>query len=202
VRGERGFTLIEVLMALSIFALIAAIAYGAMASAGQGFRQLQDVRDVQERAGWLGRQLRSDVAYLSDSAWQSRAQGEAPRPVMIGNDNRGVDEFDELDLFVREPGRPGVALVRYFIDEQAGHLIRESRLLWADEQAEPLRWDLGPAASLAVEAMDRDGRWQQEWKPAGAGFVWPRALRVRMKTGEDSVIEREWVLPVETGAEL
>lgn len=201
-RPERGFTLIEVLMALTVFALIAAIAYGAMASAGQGFVMLQEVRDARESQGWIGHQLRVDTANLATSAWQGH--GEPLQPLMIGNDNRGADEFDDLLLFVNEPGRPGVYQVHYFIDEDAGHLVRESLLLWADDQAEPVRWDMGEASSWSVEAMNGDGRWQQEWKPSLApgakGFIWPRALRVRMKSADES--EREWMLPIEIGSEL
>ena len=205
---EDGFTLIEVLMALTVFALIAAIAYGAMATAGQGFQMLSEVRDMHEGSGWTARQLRSDVTYLSGDAWNIGQATEQHQPIRISNDNRGDLEFDGLFLLVREPGRAGTFEVHYFIDEDKGHLMRESRLLWARDSVEPVQWDMGEASSWAVEVMDKDGRWQQEWKTQGVqnrGFVWPRAIRVHMKVAASEAhpaSEREWYLPIRFGVDL
>ncbi|MDX8407960.1 MAG: prepilin-type N-terminal cleavage/methylation domain-containing protein [Mariprofundaceae bacterium] len=205
---EGGFTLIEVLMALTVFALIAAIAYGAMATAGQGFQMLSEVRDMHEGSGWTARQLRSDVTYLSSASWNAGQPSEQRQPIRISNDNRGDLEFDDLFLLVHEPGRPGISEVHYYIDEDKGHLMRESRLLWARDSVEPMQWDMGEASSWAVEVMDKDGRWQQEWKTQGGqstGFVWPRAVRVHMKIAAgDShpASERQWYLPIRFGVDL
>ncbi len=200
--GDCGFTLIEMLMALTVFALIAAIAYGAMASAGQGFQILAKVRDRQEGNAWIARQLRQDMAYLAQSSFQ--VHGASVPPIRMLNDNRGADEFDELRLLVQEPGRPGISEVSYAIDEQQGHLIRRSRLLWAGNTVESVEWDMGEASSWAVEALDQDGRWHQDWKQQpGAAYVWPKALRVRMKARtETGEYAREWLLPVLFGVEL
>jgi len=64
-RRETGFTLIEVLMALIVFAMIATLAYAALGTAGNGFEMLSKVRLAQERSSWVGRQLRLDLRYLS-----------------------------------------------------------------------------------------------------------------------------------------
>jgi len=206
-RGSaRGFTLIEVLMALTIFSLIAALSYGALDIAGNGFRTLSEVRDVLERSGWTGRQLRSDVAYLAmpQMALQQPAAGSTPvqrAPLVVSNDNRGSSEFDQLWLLVREPGQAGISEVHYYIDEEQGHLIRESRLLWARDSAGPLRWDMGEASSCSVEARSNDGRWQQDWKMQGP-FIWPRELRIRVRYHQDSMDGREWELPLQYGIYL
>jgi len=202
-RTEHGFTLIEVLMALTVFALIAALGYGTLGTAGEGFSMLAEVRDVQERSGWIGRQLRSDVAYISPSQYRGAStQPQGLQPLRISNDNRGESEFDELWLLVQEPDRPGISEVHYYLDEGKGHIIRQSRLLWARDSAETQEWDLGEASSWAVEVQDREGQWQQMWQaqPASQGvLIWPRALRVRMN---NDMGERQWLLPVLYGAEL
>ena len=203
---DRGFTLLEVLMALTIFSLIAVLAYGTLGTAGDGFKMLSDVRDVQEKSGWVGRQLRSDVRYISASRYgqlASLTQESRSVPLRIRNDNRGDTEFDELWLLVREPGLPGISEIRYFIDEDKGHLMRQSRLLWARDSIDPVLWDMGEASSWAVEVMGRKGRWEQDWKmlnSAGQGnMVWPLALRVRL---QNKMGERVWFLPVEYGVAL
>ena len=206
---QRGFTLLEVLMALTIFSLIAALAYGALGTAGEGFKRLAEVRDVQEKSAWVGRQLRSDVMYISSSSYQqlvSSSQQSRPVPLRIVNDNRGDTEFDELWLLVREPGMPGISEVRYFIDEDKGHLMRQSRLLWARDDTEPVLWDMGKASSWAVEVLAEDGRWQQDWhtqqvKNAALQIklLWPLALRIRMQNQQG---QREWLLAIEYGLDL
>jgi len=205
VRRQSGFTLIEVLMALTVFALIAAISYAAMGSAGQGFQMLSEVRDMQESSGWTGRQLRTDTACLAAMP-PVAGQATPELPVQIHSDNRGDNEFDTLLLLVHEAGRPGTTEVRYYIDEDKGHLMRESRLLLARDSVEPVAWDMGEASSWAVEAMDKDGRWQQEWQtPQGIAFNWPKALRIRWKIEANEAhpaSAREWYLPISYGVNL
>ncbi len=190
----RGFTLIEALVALLVFALVASVSYAVLGPAGEGFRQLAEARDAGERAAWIGRRLRADVAALAASAF--RPDGRAVPPVMIANDNRGEAQFDQCWLLVRMRGRAGVWRVHYFLDEHRGRLMREMRLLWARDGREPEIWDMGEADSLAVEAMDASGRWRQDWPPAGAAGAWPRALRFRIGTGD---ARREWIAPVLAG---
>jgi hypothetical protein len=96
--------------------------------------------------------------------------------------------------------------VRYYIDEDKGHLKRESRSLLARDSVEPVQWDLGEASSWAVEAMDKDGRWQQEWQTQQGGAVnWPKALRIRWMvdaTEAHPAGRREWYLPILFGVHL
>jgi len=88
-RSEHGFTLIEVLMALTVLALIAALGYGTLGTAGEGFSMLAEARNVQERSGWIGRQLRSDVAYISSSQYHgSSTQPQGLQPLRISNDTK------------------------------------------------------------------------------------------------------------------
>jgi len=202
---EQGFTLIEVLMALTIFALSAAVAYGALGMAGNGFRQLSEVRDTLEKSGWIGRQLRSDVAYLAlpQGLLQAKAVPVSAQkyPLVISNDNRGNSEFDQLWLLVREPGQAGISQVHYYIDEGQGHLIRESRLLWARDGTKSIRWDMGEALSCSVEVMGKDGRWLQAWQTQGP-FIWPRGLRIRVRYNKGGTDDREWYLPIQFGVDL
>ncbi|MDQ6995977.1 MAG: prepilin-type N-terminal cleavage/methylation domain-containing protein [Mariprofundus sp.] len=218
--SARGFTLIEVLMALTVFGLIAGLSYAALGTAGNGFKILADVRVTQEKSGWVARQLRSDLRYLSSPPHSSGfKQGQSPGagkvvPIRIRNDNRGDIEFDQLWLIVREPGLQALSQVHYFIDENSGHLIRESKLLLARDLVEPIRWDFGKTASWSVEVLDQQGNWRQDWNFRGKAFVWPKAVRVTMKTSNDAGLTgerrtgemqtgaREWWMPVLVGSEL
>lgn len=195
--GEKGFTLIEVLMALSIFALIVMVSYTALGPAGVGFQQLQDERDRLESSSWLGRQLRDDVGAASASSLKDI------QPLEIQFDDRGAAHADTLRLLVREAGRSGLTLVQYHLDESTGELVREARIAWARQDVEADKMILGEADSLQVEVMDDKGEWQTRWQVAGetsevadASFVWPRALRVTVKNKQQ---EKIWILPLLLG---
>lgn len=187
--GEHGFTLIEVLMSIVIFALLMAVVYGALGPAGEGFIQLQEHRDKLEKSHWLGRQLRMDLNYLSSS------HDTKLSPIKVTNDNRGNTVFDELWVLSRESGQPSLSYIHYFIDEERGVLMRESRMAWARDSVDSMQWDLGDVESFDVEFLNTQGQWVQRWgeeKP----FKWPLAARVKIKevTGE-----REWTLPILVG---
>lgn len=188
-RREPGFTLIEVLVALTVFALIASLAYAAVGPAGRGFRQLDVARDRDARVQSVGATLRSDVAYASASHDAHLV------PLQLQGDARGAEAFDELTLLVREPGRPSLTHVHYYLDETKGELVRESRMAWARADSPGQHWEMGKVSSLSIEAMDAQGAWRHRWPP-GRHFSWPRALRIRIERADGM---HEWWLPIMLG---
>ncbi|MBL4760395.1 MAG: prepilin-type N-terminal cleavage/methylation domain-containing protein [Mariprofundaceae bacterium] len=188
--NEAGFTLLEVLMALTVFALIAAVCYSALGPAGEGFKQLQDYRDQLEKSSWLGKQLRADVGNSCETSLQG------VRPIQVKYDARGTTYADELTLLVREAGHRGLSLVHYKLDEAKGVLIRESQMAWARQSVGVDRMELGKSSSFRVEIRNDTGQWQQnlygESSTTGS-FHWPIALRVTV-VQEDK--ERQWILPL------
>lgn len=177
----QGFTLVEVLMALSLFAMLAGVMYAALGSAGNGFQQLISIRDDVAAGQWLDRQLRSDLMYAS------RSEDDSVTPLVLTQDVRGGQVLDQLTLLVREPGRAGLSQVHYAIDEVSGELVRESRLALARDSVAPDRWPLAKADSFDVEVLDAQGRWQQRWEP-GKPFVLPKAVRVHVwQRGRETV---------------
>lgn len=205
--SEAGFTLIEVMMALIVFAMISALAYSALGTAGNGFQILNETRAAQERASWVGKQLRRDLRYLSPAPMI--AAGEASKqtmvvPLRIKNDNRGDVDLDELWLLVREPGATGISQIHYYIDESNDHLIRESRALLARPSVEPARWDFGKIRSWAVQVWDQQGNRRQDWRFSRANFIWPRAVEVRMQVDASARLDarQRWLVPIWIGQQL
>jgi len=189
-RQESGFTLLEVLMALSVFALIAGVSYTALGPAGEGFKQLQKVRDKIETSSWLGKQLRADVSAVSASSLKEIS------PIQIRSDVRGDTYMDELTLLVREAGRSGLTLVHYKVDEEQGELLRESHMAWARDRVEVDSMVLAKISSFHVEVMDKKGQWQQKLAVVvdkKAAFIWPKALRITVMQ-EDK--QQQWLIPL------
>lgn len=188
---QRGFTLIEVLMAMSLFALLMAVVYGALGPAGEGFIQLQERRDALEKSHWLGRQLRMDMSYLSAT------NDTQIQPIKISHDARGDAVFDELWILSRESGQPSLTYIHYHLDEESGKLVRESRMAWARDSVDSLRWELGDVESFDVELMDGQGKWVQRWE-TNEVFKWPAAVRIKFR---DASGERQWDFPLFVGQE-
>jgi prepilin-type N-terminal cleavage/methylation domain-containing protein len=183
-----GFTLIEVLLAIVVFSLIASVMYTALGPAGEGFAMLKDYRVRLEQQQWIGKQLRRDVSYLSHSADKNLPM------IRLMNDSRGSDDFDELHLLIRDPMYPGLTLVRYYVDEESGQLKREAISPWARTHVEPISWALADVESFAVEAADPKSGFKQtmnQQKPFTAPT--PTAIKVTVR---DSQGEMEWDLPV------
>ena len=189
--GQRGFTLLEVLVALTLFALLMALAYAALGPAGEGFRMLAEQRGEVGATQLAARQLRQDVAMLAVS------NDAAVLPLEIRSDRRGDRVFDTLTLTTFELGQPGVSQVRWALDESdiaaGAMLVRTSSSPWQRSGESEVVWQLGKASSFDVELLDADGRWRDEWSYV-AHQPLPKALRITLRRGE---LRQQWEMPIE-----
>lgn len=186
-QGQHGFTLIEVLLAIVVFSLIAAVAWSALGPAGEGFVMLQESRVQVEEQQWIGRQLRRDVGYISAS------EDKSMPPVLLSSDSRGSSAFDELQMLIRDPMYPGLTLIRYKIDEDSGLLQREARNPWSRDNVESITWSLGKVNSFDVEVLGVDGVWKQIWSFDKPPYLKPKGLKVSIS---DQFGEMQWDLPI------
>ncbi|MDX8390477.1 MAG: prepilin-type N-terminal cleavage/methylation domain-containing protein [Mariprofundaceae bacterium] len=186
---ERGFTLLELLVALAVLGMVVGVTYAAIVPAGEGFRMLSEERSKLETAYVINRRLRMDISWLSPSL--DRTQN----PLRISFDSRGASSYDQLWFLMHEPNTPSLNRIHYYIDEDSEQLIREVSMPWAKPNGEePLRWELGAASSFSVEALDKSGSWQKQWDASKMNGKLPRALRVRIM--DTSEYERELTLPI------
>lgn len=188
---NRGFTLLEMLVALAVFALIATLCYTALVPAGEGFRMLQQQRDTLESSYQMDRRLRMDTAYMMQSADKSLISLE------ITHDQRGADAFDTLTLLVADGDAVAPQQVHYAIDEASGVIVRSSAMAWLRD-AQPVEWNMQPAASFEVQAFAGNGNWLDTWDRKSNGDVLPAALRVRWRTADG--MQRELILPIPVGS--
>jgi len=191
--NESGFTLLEMLVALAVFALIATVCYTALVPAGEGFRMLQQQRDVLESSYQIDRRLRMDTAYLMKSEDASLISLE------ITHDQRGADAFDTLTLLVADGDSVAPLQVNYAIDESSGEIVRQSAMAWLRD-AQPVSWKMQQAASFEVQAFAGDGNWLDTWDKKSNGDVLPAALRVRWRAAEG--VQRELILPIPIGSSI
>lgn len=193
-RSVAGFSLIEVLVAVAVFALTSALAYG-------GLRTLVDAQ-VQE-AGARARlgQLQFAVGLLERDVTSAARRGVrdnygAPRPVLEGGGER-------LEL-TRHGLANALALPRAEL-ERLAWLRRDDRLL-------RLRWpvlDRAPGTvpvedvlldgveRLDLVFLDARGREHRQWPPRGVTEALPRAVRLKLELRDYGELVRVLELPRE-----
>ena len=184
-----GFSLIELLVALAVFSVMAALAYGGLNSIartrGELARQEDAFRDLMRAVGMFDRDLREAV----------------PRPV-LGNVGQAVPaligtaagvEFTRVG-FANPQAEPRANLERvvYELDDNA---LKRGRYAVLDRAAATmpeltaLRADV---TDLRLRYLDRSGRWSDTWPlpQAPDPNLLPRAVQWRITTRDYGEIER------------
>jgi len=193
VRVARGFTLVELLVALSILALLSVLGYRAIASLTDS-----EVRLTAETARWRA----LDALFVRLEADLRQAQPRGPRaaagrePAWLA----GTDLDGNADLrfsragpeFVLEPGSAG---------QRLGYRLRDGAvevLYWPHLDPAP---GTAPASYALVEGirrfrvdyLDSAGGWRERWPAAGEPTL-PRAARVALTLADGETVERWLVL--------
>jgi general secretion pathway protein J len=192
-----GFTLVEVMLALSLFALLGTILYGAIAlghgaveKSRHSFEKNQELRSAVDL---LGGYIRSSYPY--------RLSPQNPSFFYRGEET----ELNFISSFSLAMGGRGMANIRLFWQSQNG----EEGLLKLEEQV-PVRLadenggggynhgvvirDRVSAFRLAyLDAQSEKEEWVERWDTAERKAL-PRAVRLSFRTAADG--EVEWVFPV------
>ncbi|WP_447929689.1 type II secretion system minor pseudopilin GspJ [Sphingopyxis fribergensis] len=179
---QRGFTLVEMLVALSIFAAIAAMGVGLL-------RSSIDTQDaVQERLKAMGgvNRLRAVMANDLAQAVQRSTRGPAGEavPAFIGSANGFAFVHGGAGSLDGSP-RPGVERVAY---ARVGDEWRRATQPMLDGTAlgEGDRL-IADVASVSVRYRDERGNWGEVWN-SEPGDRLPRAVEVQLtRTGRDAL---------------
>lgn len=161
-----GFTLIEMLVALAIFAIIAALAYGGLnrviRQREQTTAAMQHVRDLQLAMSIMQR----DFEQLEPRSVRDALQGN-PRPALVGN-----PQNIPLVEFTRGGWSNPLAEVRSTQQRVAYQLDdgKLQRLSWTEldhaAQADPLKQTLMTGVTaFSLRYMQSDGQWLDQWPP-------------------------------------
>jgi len=192
----RGFTLLELLVAMAIFAIIGALAMGGLNAV---ISQTTQARAQMDRLVALQRTLRvvaNDLAGLQPR-WVRDELGTQWEPPLV-TDGRGIFLLrlsrggwaNPAGL----PHRGTLQRVQYRLED--GALIREywpvmDHVLGQEPRRETL---LTSVASLRFLYLDGQGEWQPEWPPLQQGgpqaAARPRAVKVQLELDDWGEIER------------
>ena len=188
-RGDEGFTLVELLVALTIFALLSAagvtllsFSVRAQAAADERLTRLAEIR----RAGAL---LTTDLAQAAPRI--SRDEAGAVKPAFVGGSGQG-------DVMILSLVRRGWENV----NGAARPSLQKVQYRWASGRLERTAWRhvdgglaLEPVAvvsgvrNVRLRYRDPRGEWRERWDPTQPGLM-PSAVELIMETEESGSIRQ------------
>ena len=192
---RRGFTLLEVLIAIAIVAVIALLGYRALAALSDAETRLAAEATRWRTLDLFFARLEGDMRQAVPRSARSGSTREAPWLGLIADPGGGNDSGNSALAFSRagpefnlEPGSAG---------QRLGYRLRNGNvevLYWTSydrpQDAQPTSYALlGDVARFRLTYLARDNAWVDSWPVAGDTDL-PRAVRVQLTLSSGETIER------------
>ncbi len=196
-RSQRGFTLVEMMLALTIFALMGTILYGAFALGHSAVEKSEKNHEKNQKLRATGELLGSFIR----SSYAYRTSPQDPAVLYDG----GEESLTFVSSFSLALGGRGIAKIRIHREAQEGD---EGRLTLEEEIPARVSTDVGEGGqrnSIALQEGIKDLRlayldpqggeekWEDRWDGRERRML-PRAVRLVYRTNDGR--EVRWVFPV------
>ena len=186
---SRGFTLIEVLLAIAIVGLISALGYRAVAALSESETKLAAEATRWRTLDLFFARLEGD---LREAVPRSARLSDAREPAWLG----AADAMGNATLAFSRAG-PEFALDPRSAGQRLAYRYRSGAveiLYWASydrpRNAEPVAYTLlDDVTRFELAYLTREGFWAEAWPRAGDADL-PRAVRVRLTLASGEAIER------------
>lgn len=201
---SRGFTLIEMLLAVIIFAFVGVASVAMLdtvAKSDEASRQSIERMEKLQRALML---LERDIWQITPR--QVRINGEAPGKVTLAGAANFIESDDDGISFSHAGWtNPGMVLARSEV-QLVGYRLKERQLqrlyyLYPDAvtgtepNIQPLLEDIDELKFRYLIKQDGQEQWKEFWDQAS----WPLAVKVSVKSPQLGTIERIFSLPLRGG---
>jgi len=193
---QRGFTLLELLVAMAVLALLGTL----------GFRGLDSILDAESRlqaesrrwgdVSLLFSQMGEDLSMAVERSVRDGADRTSPALQLRAAPSE-TTAGDDAQLVVTRLGI-GEGSAAQSAPRRVGYRLRNGTLeylVWPAPDAAPGTTPaayevLGNVADLQLEALDVDGRWAPAWPAAHLASALPRAVTVRIVLAGGATITR------------
>lgn len=187
---QHGFTLIELMVALLVLAVLGVVLASGMNQVTRWYHQLSDEMTASSQLLKAQALLMSDLLQLAPRSI-SDVQG-APLPACLSYADGGF----ECTRFDNREGGSGLMRIGYVVDKEGLWRLRWPSLDRAG-MAEPLRQQvLSEVTAMTVEWLDATGQPFTQWPPAGANALTqlPSSINVVLLSAQQEVVRM--VFPV------
>lgn len=195
--AAKGFTLFELLVAMSIFAIVSYMAYS-------GLRSVMDARTQTDLASDRLAELQMAFLRMGNDLQQA-----VPRPIRgeYGDERQALvgAELGELRLEFTRTGRRNPARTPRSVLQRVGYSLSEQvlyRVTWTTldrpQEAPPQRSALmTQVEKLEIRYLDNNYQWHTSWPPlqnSGAVLLFPRAVDIKVETSDMGTLNRYFIL--------
>lgn len=194
---QRGFTLVEVLVALTIFALMSVLAYRGLTAVMQTREHLTEDNRRWRDIALTFAQLEQDMDLAVDRP--VRDNGDLPLPSLVGNPQPSSANDAQLSF-----SRMGMAWQTGVLADMQRHGYRLNngtleQLVWPvldrAPRSEPIVHPLLERVNrFELRYLDGSGNWQSRWPLPGRSAL-PAALEVILELDNGTIVTRVFALP-------
>jgi general secretion pathway protein J len=195
--AAKGFTLFELLVAMTIFAIISYMAYS-------GLRNILDARSQTDLASDRLAELQMAFLRMGNDLQQA-----VPRPIRgeYGDDRKALigAELGDMRLEFTRTGRRNPARTPRSVLQRVAYTLSDQvlyRITWTaldrPQDAQPQRSALlTQVEKLEIRYLDNNYQWHTSWPPeqnAAALLLFPRAVEIKVETSDMGSLNRYFIL--------